>query len=115
MNSRHVIRCEGDADKLIPGIIRARLNTEHSTFTLEVPSPEWVTMVQHWLIEAVDLLDEPLDDETYVDIIFDVRNSAADDMERKLNEMSEDELSDFLSELLEELEEELDDEDNNDE
>ena len=114
MRAKHVIKCEGDADRIVQGIVDCRCDMINSTFTLEVPSPDWVIMVQEWLVNECSIRDVPDTDNTYVDIIFDVRNSEADKMEQKLSEMTDEELNDFLSDLLDDLQDELDEEENND-
>lgn len=111
MRNSYDIKCEGDADRLIEDIVKLRESNTKGTFTINVASDAWVTMISQWLLEACgDRFDDNPDSQ--IDLDFVVKSLGNDKLEQKLTAMDEDELSDFLSELLEDLEDQLDEEEN---
>lgn len=104
------IRCEGDAEQFARTATKLVQDKTPSTITLRVPTDWWINFTMALFVKESERLDIPEEEETYVDVVFDVRDTRSF---RDLESLSDDEIQGLIEEFLEDLED-LEDEDKDD-
>jgi hypothetical protein len=108
MSAAFTVNCEGEADKLIAEVVRLVTQEINTTVTVTIPTSWWCS----YLVNAIaDQVPTRQDDETFVDVVFNVANASEADYINKLENMSDEDIQQMMDDFLEDLEEDSDEDD----
>lgn len=115
MNNTFKCYCEGDIERVAKALKEMVEGQVKGEVTIKCPNVHWPEMILTVVEEEFRPLGEV--EESFVDIVFDLDVQPEIpqdylDMQEKIEDMSDEELSDFINDLLDDLG--LDDEDEDD-